>query len=594
MASISSGRSRRTNRPTDWMKSRALAAALGLPTARGPYTLHTDIQVPMPDGVTLLGDLYRPDTDHDDTDHDDTDHDDTDHDSAPVVLVRVPYGRRGVVGALYGDLLARRGIQVFIQSTRGTFGSGGLFRPFTTEQPDGMATLAWVREQPWCDGRVSMTGASYFGHTQWAIAPYADPPLVSISPSVTAARIASALYDNGVPQLFNALLWTSQIAGQETRAPLRAILPDPVRMLKVRRAARRLPLQAVDVAVTGGPVPFWRDFVTQAEPGEDAFWADSDHSRAELSTVPPTLMVTGWWDLFLRDQLHDFERLVAAGVPARLVVGPWLHAEPASAREGFAHDLKWLDHHLRGGPAPTGAPVRIHLQGPDVWLDLPSWPPPQTTSVRHHLGAGGQLRGEPPVGDSPASRFTYDPQDPTPSVGGPLLAPPGKQAENREIEARADVLVFTGAPLLADVDAIGQVHARIHVRTSLPHADVFVRVCDVDPDGTSLNVVDGIRRLHPATVPADDVHSGEDGVLALDLELWPTAYRFAAGHRIRVQIAGGSFPRFARNLGTGEPLGSATVTRSCGFEVFHDTDHPSFVELQVMPADAVRRFTTQD
>jgi uncharacterized protein len=144
------------------------------------------------------------------------------------------------------------------------------------------------------------------------------------------------------------------------------------------------------------------------------------------------------------------------------------------------------------------------------------------------------------------------------------------------------VLVFTGPALTEDVDVVGAVRARVFVRPELEHADVFVRLCDVDPAGVSRNVVDGIRRLDPRTVPADDVTVGDDGVLAVDVELFPTAYRVRAGHRLRVQVAGGAFPRFARNLGTGEPLGTATTGRACRFEVFHDAAHPSHLVLPVL------------
>ena len=166
----------------------ALAAdlAFGLPAAAEPYDLRPDVQVPMPDGVVLLGDHYRP----------------TRLDGPlPVVLIRSPYGRAGMSGFVFAGPLARRGFQVFIQSTRGTFGSGGQFRPFLPEREDGLATVAWLRAQPWCDGRVSMVGASYLGHTQWAIAPYVDPPLSSVSLNVTSANFSSMFYAHGAPSL---------------------------------------------------------------------------------------------------------------------------------------------------------------------------------------------------------------------------------------------------------------------------------------------------------------------------------------------------------------------------------------------------------
>jgi uncharacterized protein len=280
--------------------------------------------------------------------------------------------------------------------------------------------------------------------------------------------------------------------------------------------------------------------------------------------------------------LSDYSALRAAGVPARLVVGPWLHGAPAELRAIVRGDVAWLGHHLRGGPAPTGAPVRVFLQQADRWLEFDHWPPPTTRPVVHHLRTGGGLSEQPSEGAEEPCRFTYDPADPTPTVGGPLLQPPGKQADNRDVEARGDVLVFTGPVLDAHADVVGPVRARVHVRTDPEYADLFIRVCDVDPAGVSRNVVDGIRRLDPRTVPAADVVVGDDGILAVDVELFPTAYRFRAGHRIRVQVSGGAFPRYARNSGTAEPFGTATTGRPCRFEVFTDAAHSSSVVLPVL------------
>jgi putative CocE/NonD family hydrolase len=540
-------------------------AALGLRPATGAYTVERDVAVPMPDGVCLLGDRYRPAGDTG---------------PSPVVLVRTPYGRAGLGGQVFAAPLARRGLQVFLQATRGTFGSGGHFRPFTSEQDDGLATVGWLREQPWCDGRVAMTGGSYFGHTQWAVAPYADPPLAAVSPHITAARATVAFYDHGVPQAQTALTWSAAIGRQE-RGGLLGSLPNPLLRARVQRALRRLPLQAADVRVAGAPVPFWRDFTAHADPG-DAFWSTADHDEADLRRLPPVNMVTGWWDLFLAGQLADFSALQAAGVPARLQVGPWLHGELGELRAVLRSDVTWLDHHLRGGPTPSGAPVRVFLQQAGTWLDFQQWPPSETHPVRSHLRPGGALTAEPEHAEVEPTRFTYDPADPTPTVGGPMLQPPGKQADNRPVEERPDVLVFTGPPLPADLDVVGPVRARVHVRTDVPHADVFVRVCDVDPHGVSRNVVDGIRRLDPRTLPAPDVSLGDDGVLAVDVELFPTAYRLRTGHRLRVQVSGGAFPRYARNLGTGEPFATATRGRRCRFEVCTDPAHPSAVELPVL------------
>jgi putative CocE/NonD family hydrolase len=554
---------------------RAVDAAMGLPGAAVPYSVRADVGAPMPDGVVLLGDHYRPAGPGK---------------PLPVVLIRSPYGRAGLSGLLFAAPLARRGFQVFIQSTRGTFGSGGQFRPFLTEREDGLATLAWLRDQPWCDGQVSMTGGSYLGHTQWAVAPYADPPLRSVSLNITAARITSAFYDHGAPGLMNGLNWTGLIGRQE-RAGALGSLPNPRQVARVKQALRKLPLQAADVEVAGAPVPFWRDFVGHAGPS-DEFWAGADHEGADLTRLPPVSMVTGWWDLFATQQLQDYTAIRAAGGTARITVGPWLHAEPAEVKAITRQDVEWLEHQLRGGPAPAGPPVRVFLQQAGHWLGFGEWPPAGTVGTAYYLRADGELSADPgPAGTQAAAApdtFVYDPADPTPSVGGPLLQPPGKQADNTEVEARPDVLTYTTEPLPDALDLAGPVSARIFARVGRKHADLFVRVCDVDKKGVSRNVVDGIRRLSPQTVPADDVAVGEDGVLAVDLELFPTAYRVQAGHRIRVQVSAGAFPRYARNFGTGEPFGTAVTPLRCRVEVFHGGPHPAHVLLPVLPAGASR------
>ncbi len=541
---------------------RAIDRAMGLSGPSAQFTTQRDVGVPMPDGVVLLGDLYRPAAGSG---------------PLPVVLIRSPYGRVGLAGTIFAAPLARRGFQVFIQSTRGTFGSGGEFRPFLHEKADGLATVAWLRGQPWCDGRVSMTGGSYLGHTQWAIAPYVDPPLESVSLNITAAKITAAFYDHGAPGLRNALNWSGLIGTQE-RGRLPNLVPNPMLIPRTKRALRKLPLQTADVDVAGAPVAFWRDFLGHAEPG-DEFWAGVDHDGADLTRLPPVSMVTGWWDLFLPQQLRDYAAIRAAGVPARLVVGPWLHSEPGEIKAISQEDTRWLSHHLSGGPAPTGLPVRVYLQQTRKWLDFADWPPPQHEPVRHYLRPEGGLAPEPEAGDPKPAWFIYDPADPTPTVGGPVLQPPGKQADNAPVEARTDVLTYTSPPLAADHNLIGPVSARIYVRAERAYADVFVRLCDVDTAGVSRNITDGIRRLDPRTVPAADVTECGDGVLAVDVELFPTGYRMQAGHRLRVQVSGGAFPRFARNFGTAEPFGAASSGLRCKFEIFADAQHPSAVVL---------------
>jgi putative CocE/NonD family hydrolase len=509
----------------------------------------------MADGAQLLADWYRPPGEQ----------------PRPVVLIRTPYGRRTLLGKLFGSPFARRGLQVVVQSVRGTFGSDGEFWPFHQEKEDGLATAVWLREQPWCDGRLAMAGVSYLGHTQWAIAPYLDPPLEAMCLGITASEFVSSFYPGGVLGLDNMVSWSALIGRQEDRF---VALSHPRQRKRTRAAMSHLPVGTADVAAIGRTVRFLGDVTGNAE-SED-FWAPTDHSKGLAGLTTPTSMVTGWYDLFLPAQLRDFKELSAAGRPTRITIGPWSHGEPASLKPIIADQASWLAAHLLGDRAQLHhPPVRLFLQGAGRWLDFEHWPPAESTAKAVHLQAIGRL-GEETAGDSSSDRFTYDPADPTPSVGGPLLTGKTKQRDNRSVEAREDVLVYTGEPLARDLDVIGEVSAEIHVRTDLGHADVFVRLCDVDKNGVSRNVTEGIRRLRPGAQPAD-----ADGIVTADITLDPTAYRFRRGHRLRVQVAGGAFPRFGRNHGTGEPTACAVTTNPCHFEVFHDPAHPSRVSLPV-------------
>ena len=227
--------------------------------------------------------------------------------------------------------------------------------------------------------------------------------------------------------------------------------------------------------------------------------------------------------------------------------------------------------------------MRVFLQQAGRWLEFDEWPPAPARPVVLHLRAGGGLSRRSGGGRAPAEPVhatTRSTRRRRPAAR--CCSRPGKQVDNRAIEARPDVLIFTGPPLPADLDLVGPVRARVYVRPELEHADVFVRLCDVDPGGVSRNVVDGIRRLDPRTVPAPDVAVGADRVLAVDVELFPTAYRVRAGHRLRVQVSGGAFPRFARNLGTARAVRHRDHRPRRPVEVFHDAAHPSQLLLSVL------------
>lgn len=528
---------------------------LGLPEAlAGEVAVARDLRITMPDGAVLLADRYRP----------------RGAGPLPVVLMRTPYGKHRIDSTAFAGLLARRGMQVVVQNTRGVFGSGGRFHAFHQEKDDGLATAAWLRARPWCDGRLAMAGSSYLGYTQWAVGPYLDPPLEAMGLGVTASEFVSTFYPGGVLGLHNLLTWSSLIGTQE-KALLGGLLPDPRKERRVRRAMAHVPIGTSDVAAIGRPEPFLREVAAHAEPGDD-FWASTDHSAAAAKMTTPTSMVTGWWDLFLPAQLRDFAALREAGRLSRITIGPWGH-DLGAIRAMMVDQVSWLSAHLLGDTAQLHqAPVRLYLQKANRWLDFDRWPPAESTPTPLYLRDGQGLGWEAPD-KSDSGTFVYDPAHPTRSPGGPMLsAQELGQRDNREVERRSDVLVHTASPLTRDLDLVGPVSAVVHVRTDTGHADLFVRLCDVDSSGASRNVTDGILRLPP----------GSQGLTRAEVELQPTGYRFRKGHRLRVQVAGGAFPRFARNHGTGEPAAGAVVTRRTSFEIFHGPEYPSALILPLL------------
>ncbi|MFI6503305.1 CocE/NonD family hydrolase [Nonomuraea typhae] len=510
---------------------------LGLPAAASSdVTVMRNLRVPMSDGVRLAADVYRPRR----------------AGPLPAVLVRTPYGKHRMDARVMAGVLARRGLQVVVGDARGVFGSGGRFHAFHQEKDDGRDTAAWVRAQPWCDGRLASAGPSYPGYMQWALGAHADPPLEAMCLGVTASQFVSSFYPGGVPGLDNLLTWAAALETQEL--PWR-----PLRDRRVRRAMTSLPLLEADVAATGRRSRFFREVVRHAEPG-DRFWEPTDHSLPALRMETPTSMVTGWYDLFLRPQLADFTALRKAGRISRITIGPWAH-DLSAIRACILDAASWLGAHLLGDGAQNHrAPVRLYLQHAGTWLDLPSWPPPGVTYRTLRLGPGLGESARPCAGPA---RFVYDPAGPTPTAGGPMLTGGRRQQDNLLIERRPDVLVHTGPALTRDLDVVGPVTATVDVRTSSGHGDVFVRLCDVDRSGVSRNVTDGIVRLRPGDSAPD-----RDGVVRAEVELDPTAYRFRRGHRLRVQVSGGAFPRFARNHGTGEPAAEAVAVKRIGYEVF--------------------------
>ena len=519
----------------------ALGRLLRLPPPSTEFDVHRGLRVPMRDGIDLIADHYVPTTPS----------------PAGTVLVRGPYGRGWPFSALFGAVYAARGYHVLIQSVRGTFGSGGVFTPMIHEVADGADTVDWLRNQAWFTGSFATVGLSYLGFTQWAL--LQDPP-----PEMKAAVIAVGPHDLGASSwgsgsfsLNDFLGWSDLVAHQEDPGRIRAL----VRQLRARRlvagAANGLPLGEAGRALLGAGAPWYESWLQPPDQNE-AFWSAHRLTEALDRVQIPVLLIGGWQDLFLQQTLAQYQHLRRRRVTVALTVGPWTHTHmmtksvPTVARES----LDWLETHSpASGRYPQArrrtaarSPVRIHING-HGWIDLPDWPPALPEHVLY-LQPAGRLADTEPSATAPASVFTYHPADPTPTVGGRLLSPEGGYRDDTRLGWRADVLTFTGDPLPADLYVVGIPVVELAHSSDNPHNDLFVRVSEVDAKGCSVNVTDGFRRLTPASGRRSG-GSGDSGTVRIDLDA--IAHRFRAGSRIRLLVAGGSHPRFARNLGTDEP-----------------------------------------
>jgi len=553
----------------------------GLPRPVCEVGVERGIAVPAADGVPLITDHYVP----------------LAGGPWPTLLVRSPYGRGFPWDTLLGAMFAGQGFHVVLQSCRGTGGSGGDFEPARADAADGQATVAWLREQDWFTGELGTIGMSYLGWVQWALAADPPPELRAMVVQVGIHDLHGFLYQGGAFKLEDALTGSTAAlaAGRGFAGFLRAALRAQRRM---GRASARLPLIDAYREVLGGPrVGFFEDWLTH--PGAaDPYWRGLRAPAADGLAVPVSL-VSGWYDVNLDQTLDQYARLRESGHQARLLIGPWTHT--SAFDKGwpvvFADALAVLRAHLggveaargkaagraaargeaaggeaAGGSVADGSPVRVHVGGASgQWRTWPDWPPPAAAQA-WYPGRDGRLGLAPPAGDE-VSALRYDPAAPTPSAGGPVAN--GQRAgrvRNDAVERRPDVLVFTGPPLDAPVTVAGPVSARLRVRSSSGHFDVFARLCDVDPRGRSWNVCDGLVRVDAA------------GWADVSVAMSSAAYEFGAGHRLRLQVSGGAHPRFARNTGTGEPLATATQLVPVTTELRHGA--PSVLTLPVIPPGA--------
>ncbi len=566
-------------------------------------TVQRGVAVPMRDGTTLRATVYRPAAPG----------------RYPVLLQRNPYNRDFLpIAAATLDPLraARAGYVVAVQDVRGRWESaGGPFYAYRDEFQDGYETVAWAAALPFSTGRVGMYGLSYMGNVQWQAAVTQPPGLRAIAPVMAPNDSFQVDYRGGAFQLGLVGYWSMVPIGPHAilRGASDATLGEFVGLVDdidaIRAWYRHRPLRTFPpLRRAGGIAPFFFDPLDhpQRDAYYDQFTVHERHGRVRV----PALIVAGWYDLFIGDDLAHFQSLRREGATAearegtRLIVGPWSHGVFGSTvgdldfgfrasgllldlREDLtALHLRWFDHWLRdqGRGLQDDPPVRVLVMGENRWRGFPEWPPPGARATVYYCRAGGKLTAEPPGAEEP-DQYEYDPEDPVPTVGGNFLMPavfrPGA-VDQGALLRRRDVLSFTTPPLEAELDVLGPVTVELWITSTAPDTDFVVKLCEVLPDGRCYNVTDGVLRASYRAGDQQRILLIPGEPVCLRIECYPTAKRFAAGSALRLLVTSSDFPRYSVNPNTGERDADAVRTVVARQTVFHGAAHPSSVHLSVV------------
>lgn len=541
----------------------------------------------MRDGTVLKANVYRPEGPG----------------PWPTLLARTPYGKDlpGAISWLDPIRATRAGFMVVIQDTRGRFASDGDWVPFRYEAQDGYDTVQWAAGLPGSNGRVGMFGLSYWGNTQWLAAIAQPPSLCAIAPALTWSDPDDGAFTRGgALELGVALVWALEqgldyIARQDAPAE------------EISRRVHDLIEELDHLADTG----FWELPVCDSPPLRrhrvpelGSIAALGDPTVADRCRIAgrhdqvrvPVLNIGGWHDGFLQGVLDNHTAMQALGRDSRLIIGPWSHANfsdtigglyfglnarkdggPAPA-VGPAEDLTalqldWFRRHLTSDArSPEPQPVPIFVTGSNRWHEYRCWPPLGTVEQRWYLHSGRRLSPAAPEDSDAVDEFIYDPINPVPTAGGQTLTAPRWPAgpvDQRSVEARPDVVVFTSEPLTNDLEVTGRVRLMLHAESSAPSTDWVARLCDVQPDGGSFNLCDGILRV------ADNARQPR----RYEIDLWSISHVFCRGHRLRLHVTSSSFPRWDRNLNTGNQ--HTTEHSPARQRIHHDANHPSWLQLQL-------------
>jgi len=561
--------------------------------------MQSNVRVRMRDGVTLAADIYRPDAPG----------------KFPAILQRTPYNRATAMPPGDARWFAERGYVVVLQDVRGKYDSDGAFYAFKNEADDGYDTDEWFGSQPWFDGNLGTMGGSYVGYTQWAQAIRGSKYLKAMAMTVTTPDIyGNWIYIDGALHYGFDLPWGGMSMSGHVSQSANGFEWGPI--------YKNLPIATSDEA--GHHVTqYYRDWL--AHPTRDSYWDGISFENDYNKISVPILSIDGWYDIFLRGDINDDARMRKEGKTPearngkRLMIGPWAHetggrvalppnlgaappnpvdfGDDAVVNKRVLH-LRWFDHWLKGidNGVGTDAPVQIFVMGKNYWRNENEWPLARTKYTNYYIQSGGKansaggdgvLTPEQPKG-SDTDTFTYDPANPVPSMGGNVCCSnvPSGPWDQRSVEERKDVLVYTTPAMKEPTEITGPVKMELFASTSAKDTDWTAKLVDIQPDGFAQNIQSGIVRARyrdGAGKPARMIKPGK--VYNYTIDLWATSYVILPGHKLRLEVSSSDFPRFDRNLNTGEDPSTGTKMVAAKQTVYHSARYPSHVVLPLIPQE---------
>jgi putative CocE/NonD family hydrolase len=563
---------------------------------RNDIRLDNRVPVRMRDGVTLYADVYRPAAEG----------------RYPVLVSSTPYSTERFPTAYDAAVyFAQRGYVYVFQDIRGRHESEGTWEPFSSDAKDGYDTVEWAAKQPWSNGKVALQGGSYLGQNQWRAAQTAPPSLVTIFPMVASTSLYHDWITlNGAWRLSFNFGWgpvrqesrIMQNPGPHTVPGLRAIHYDQVQW--------HLPLNTMQKLV-GRNARFYDDWL--AHPDYDAYWKPYNAEEVFDKIGIPVHTLGGWFDIFSQGTLRGYVGMSQKGATEKarrmshIVIGPWGHGPsqkfgaldfgPEANVDALPVQLRWYDYWLKGidNGLASEPPVKLFVMGRNEWVHEREYPLARTEyrpfyfasagSANGHRG-DGRLSWEKPAGGSAPDRYRYDPDDPVPSLGGNNCCgtpTPAGPLDQRPIEGRRDVLIYTSDVLQEEVETTGPVKVVLYASSDAVDTDFVAKLVDVLPDGSSYNMAEGIlrARYRESTATPRPLTPGQ--VYRMEIDMVGTSVAFLKGHRIRVHVTSSHFPQFDRNPNTGAAFGTTAEVRVAQQTVYHDAERPSHIVLPVIP-----------